>query len=130
VADNRFGSDSKSVDLTVDNVAPEIAPISGPSSGVRGQALAFSGSFADVGTLDTHAVSWDFGDGTVIGDLLVPPSHVYTTNGVYTVTLSVSDDDGGLTSVSKTVMITSVAVQEDPCDPAKRLAPGIRDIVG
>jgi PKD repeat protein len=119
VADNRFGSDSEGVDLTVNNVAPEVAPISGPSSGVRGQPLAFAGSFTDVGTLDIHAVSWDFGDGTVIADLLVPPGHVYTTNGVYTVTLSVRDDDGGLTSVSKTVMITSVAVQEDPCDPAK-----------
>jgi Ca2+-binding RTX toxin-like protein len=118
VADNRFGSDSESVDLTVDNVAPDVL-VSGPSSGVRGQALAFSGSFTDVGTLDTHAVSWDFGDGTVIADLLIPPSHVYTTNGVYTVTLSVRDDDGGLTSVNKTVTITSVALQDDPCDPEK-----------
>ncbi len=93
---------------------------------MRGQALNFSGSFTDVGSLDTHEVRWDFGDGTVIDfhpttdpNALTAPTHVYTASGVYTLTLSIRDDDGGLTSVSKAVTITAVAIQVDPCDPTK-----------
>jgi Ca2+-binding RTX toxin-like protein len=93
---------------------------------VRGQALNFSGSFADVGTLDTHDVRWDFGDGTVIDfhstsdpNALTTPAHIYTDSGVYTLTLSIRDDDGGVTSVSKAITITAVALQVDPRDPTK-----------
>jgi Ca2+-binding RTX toxin-like protein len=125
VTDNHFGPDSRSVNLTVNNVAPVVAPVSGPSSGVRGQDLVFSGSFTDVGTLDTHQVRWDFGDGTVIDfhsstDLnALTATHVYVASGVYTLTLSIRDDDTGLTSISKTVTITSAAIQADPCDSTK-----------
>jgi Ca2+-binding RTX toxin-like protein len=125
VTDNRFGSDSKSVNLTVNNVAPDVT-LSGPSSGLHGLALDFSGAFTDVGTLDTHQVRWDFGDGTVIDfhpttdlNALAPPSHIYAANGVYTLTLSIRDDDTSVTSVSQTVTITSVVIQADPCDPTK-----------
>jgi hypothetical protein len=126
VTDNHFGSGSGSVNLTVNNVAPVVAPVSGPASGVRGQALNFSGSFTDVGTLDTHEVRWDFGDGTVIDfhsttdpNALTAPTHVYAASGVYTLTLSIRDDDGGLTSVSQAVTISAVAIQVDPCDSTK-----------
>jgi hypothetical protein len=128
VTDNHFGLGSGEVDLTVSNVAPDVAPISGPSSGVRGQALNFSGSFTDVGTLDTHQVRWDFGDGNVIDfhsttdpNALTAPTHVYADSGVYTLTLSVRDDDGGLTSVSQAVTITAAAIQVDPMDPTKTI---------
>jgi hypothetical protein len=126
VTDNRFGSGSGDVNLTVNNVAPDVAPISGPSSAVRGQELDFSGSFTDVGTLDTQQVRWDFGDGTVIDfhsttdpNALTAPTHVYSASGVYTLTLSVRDDDGGLTSVRRAVTITAVAIEVDPCDSTK-----------
>jgi imidazolonepropionase-like amidohydrolase len=31
----------------------------------EGQAIAFNGSFIDPGILDTHTISWDFGDGAM-----------------------------------------------------------------
>ena len=54
-----------SASLTVENVAPEVT-LSGGGSVVRGVPLGFAGAFTDVGTLDTHEVMWDFGDGTTI----------------------------------------------------------------
>jgi PKD repeat protein len=125
VSDNHFGTGSGSVNLTVNNLAPVVAPVDGPSSGVRGQTQYFSGSFTDVGSLDTHQVRWDFGDGTFIdfhstadpNALMV--EHIYAASGVYTVTLSIRDDDGALTSVTKEITITAVAIQTDPCDPDK-----------
>jgi hypothetical protein len=124
VTDNHSGSGSQSVNLTVNNVPP-VAALSGPSSGITGQVLDFSSSFTDIGSQDTHQVRWDFGDGTVIdfhsttdpGALTA--SHVYTAYGVYTVTLNIRDDDGGLASVTKAVTITAAALQVDPCDPNK-----------
>jgi hypothetical protein len=68
--------------------------------------LDFTGSFTDVGTQDTHTALWDWGDststvGTVIeagGSGTVTASHVYMLPGIYTVTLTVIDDDGGTDS--------------------------------
>jgi large repetitive protein len=119
VTDNHGASGTAGSSVTVNNVAPVVNPIVGPSPspGVRGQTLAFSGSFSDVGTQDTHQVSWDFGDGTVIAfhpstDAgALAPSHVYTAAGPYTVTLTVRDDDNGTTAGSKSITIEVVATQ-------------------
>jgi Ca2+-binding RTX toxin-like protein len=125
VTDDLSESDSGSVALTVNNVAPVVDPLSGPSSGVRGQALDFAGLFQDAGTADTHTARWDFGDGTIIDFVSTDRSspataaHTYTSEGTYTVALTIRDDDGGVTSVQKTVTITAVALQTDPCDPEK-----------
>src|SRR5262249_47691853 len=124
------GSGSAATSLTVNNVAPTVSPISGPSPspGVRGQTLAFIGFFTDVGTLDTHTVTWNFGDGT--GDF-GPTSatqgtagnttHVFAASGTFNVTFKVKDDDGGVTTVSKQVTIVAAGLQDDPCEPGKKL---------
>src|SRR5207302_1914276 len=59
--DNGSGSDSKSINGT--NVAPSVAAIAGPSSGVRLFTQNFSSSFCDPGSADTWTVTWNFGDG-------------------------------------------------------------------
>jgi PKD repeat protein len=61
----------------------------------EGGPVDFSGSFADVGLVDTHTIEWNFGDGTTASGTLTP-SHTYADNGVYTVMLTVTDDDGGV----------------------------------
>ena len=111
--------------LTVNNVAPVITSLTGPASGVRGQRLDFAGAFSDVGMLDTHNVSWDFGDGTTISyhpstdPGALAPQKVYTATGTYTVTLFVQDDDGDIASMSRTVTVKAVELQPDPLTPGK-----------
>src|SRR5207247_2489524 len=105
ITDDDGGANAVGTSITVNNLAPLVDPISGPepSPAVRGQTLTFSSAFTDVGTLDTHLVTWNFGDGT--GDFgptgaspgaTVSTSHLFTAAGTYTVSLTVQDDDGGV----------------------------------
>jgi PKD repeat protein len=55
----------------------------------------FTGSFSDPGSQDSHTILWDFGDGmTSAGSL--ETSHAFARAGIFTVTLEVTDDDGGV----------------------------------
>jgi uncharacterized repeat protein (TIGR01451 family) len=79
--------------VTVRNVAPTVN--AGPDQlAVPGKPLSLSGDFFDPGLDDTHSIEWDLDDGTIIPDTLAF-DHTYVDSGVYTVTLTVIDDDGG-----------------------------------
>jgi PKD repeat protein len=94
VTDDDGGEDSDTLLVTVSNVAPVVN--AGPDRTVdEGDAVTLVGSFDDPGTADTHSVVWSLGDGSsVSGQLTV--THVYTATGIYTTTLTVTDDDGGV----------------------------------
>jgi uncharacterized repeat protein (TIGR01451 family) len=80
--------------VTVLNVAPTVD--AGPDQKAEpGDLLSFTGSFTDPGTDDTHTFHWDLGDGTTIDDLLTF-DHTFAAAGDYAVTLTVTDDDGGV----------------------------------
>lgn len=69
-----------------------IACHNGPYNGFILQEVLFNGSksFDLDGTITTY--SWDFGDGTTANNSLA--THVYYSTGTYTVTLTVTDDQG------------------------------------
>jgi len=80
--------------------------------GDEGEALDFSGNSTDPDTSAIapagESIAWDFGDGTVITGTLTP-THTYADDGVYTVTLAVTDTLGGVGQDSLQVTVDNVA---------------------
>ncbi|MCY2987413.1 MAG: PKD domain-containing protein [Planctomycetota bacterium] len=98
---------------------PVVSLLTGASSGVPGQWLDFSLAFTNVPNDGPHTSVFQWGDGSrsmptateTATAGTVSASHVYTALGTYTVTLTVGDDAGVATSVSKTVTITPINLQ-------------------
>ncbi|MDW7992519.1 MAG: PKD domain-containing protein [Anaerolineae bacterium] len=92
---NTFGMDTAPV--TVTNVAPTV--YAGPDRQANeGAEIQFTGTFTDPGAGDTHTILWTFGDGGSFSGALTP-THVYSEPGVFLVTLTITDDDGGVGGV-------------------------------
>jgi hypothetical protein len=88
--------------VNVLNVAPVTGVIGAPLGAVKANIpITAAANFSDVGTLDTHHAVWDWGDGNtspgVISEAqgagVVSGNHTYASAGVYTVNLTVTDDD-------------------------------------
>jgi PKD repeat protein len=100
VTDDEGETDTTTASIDIANVAPAIDGILVPMDPVQaGSAATATGTFSDPGTPDTHVAVWDWGDGTTstIGNAqeLVVAEHTYLAAGVYTIKLTVTDDDGG-----------------------------------
>ncbi|MBI5353955.1 MAG: ExeM/NucH family extracellular endonuclease [Chloroflexi bacterium] len=100
-------SDHDSVVIGLDpvNYPPELGAISVSSSLVSvGTTINTSVTFTDPDKLDTHTAIWDWGDGTTSTGTIteanglgsIANSHVYSTAGVYTVTVTVDDGYGNI----------------------------------
>lgn len=115
------------VNVSVTNVAPAAGAITSQSKAVRGQVVTFSDTFTDPGILDTHTVTWNFGDGSpaVTSSLgagvtgAVSASHAFTNTGSFTVKLTITDKDGGTVTVTKSVTIDVADIQVDPTNASK-----------
>ena len=127
VTDDDLGVGNDTVLVTVNNVAPTL--VAGPDQSVNegGVVTLAPATFNDLGTLDTHTATVNWGDGTLTEAGVVdetpfgPPgstagadgttsgSHVYADDGVYTVTVTVTDDDGGTAADTLAVTINNVA---------------------
>ncbi|MCL1592754.1 MAG: Ig-like domain-containing protein, partial [Actinomycetia bacterium] len=116
--------------VTVQNVAPTLDP--GPDQvSAEGTEIALApASFNDLGTLDTHTATVNWGDGSETETGIVtetpfgPPgsaagadgtitgTHTYATTGIYQAAITVSDDDGGQISEIVTVYVTGIGLHD------------------
>ena len=103
------------------NQAP-VADTGGPYTGNVGTSITFLGNGSTDSDGEITAYEWDFGDGTTKNGSIV--THTYTSEGNYTVTLTVTDDDGAQNTDTTKAYITQSTVQNikpvsDPSVPAK-----------
>ncbi len=123
--DNDGGKDSGGVDLTVNNLRPVLVAAVDQTvdEGSLLDLSAVGGApplalFVDSGVLDTHTATVNWGDGSATEAATVFPtmgsgalggSHTYADNGIYIVTVTVTDDDGGSDTQSFQVTVNNVA---------------------
>jgi PKD repeat protein len=103
-----FALDGLAISLAAPLTAPT-APLvasAGPGvTGKEGSAVSFAGTVQ--GGTAPYAETWAFGDGTTASGTLTP-SHTYTRDGTYSVTLTVTDAAGGSSTSTTTATVAEV----------------------
>ena len=89
--------------VSVLNAAPTAGTITAPSNPLQVNTVVnVSAGFTDAGILDTHTALWDWDDGGTSagtvnetnGSGTVSGHHTFTTPGIYTLSLTIQDNDG------------------------------------
>jgi len=89
-----------------------VARVGGPYGGTVAAPLSFDGTASSDADGTIVSFDWTFGDGSAgSGARLM---HVYSSAGVYTVVLTVTDDSGRKGSATTTVEVVPVAVNQAP----------------
>jgi PKD repeat protein len=116
VLDDDGGIGTATVPVEVLNVAPSFAGLSGGRDIPEGSAYTGLGRFLDPGA-DTWTVTVDYGDGSALERFSLLPgsgntfalSHVYDDGGLYTLRLTLTDDEGGTATATLSTVIVNVA---------------------
>ena len=105
VRDDDGGEDLASTTVSVLNVPPVAVADCSADSVFEGTSISCTGQDSfDPGSADSLTYRWDFGDGTVVD--AIDAAHTYADNGVYSTTLTVSDNSGdsSIDAVALTVL--------------------------
>ena len=105
-------TDSDTAVVFINNVPPSVDAGSDDTIS-EGETFVSSGSFTDPGTDDSpFTATVDYGDGsgpqplTILAGDAFALSHIYLTSGEYTVTVAVTDKDGGIGADTATVTVS------------------------
>ena len=102
IIDGISGGSTGTVTITVNPVND--APVAAFTHDCLGRGCAFSNGSKDVDG-PIVAWSWNFGDGAL--STVSSPTHSYAVDGIYTVTLTATDDLGATDTVSKAVTVAN-----------------------
>jgi PKD repeat protein len=112
VTDDRGATNTASTTATITPAPiPPSANAGGPYSGVVGSMIGFDGTASSDADGTIASYSWDFGDGGVASG--PSPTHSYSVDGSFTVTLTVTDNDG-LTGTDSTSAVINPAGGNTP----------------
>jgi len=119
-------------DGTTDSSDPDCskptAVVGGPYAGQVGSAVSFDGSASSDPGGSITDYDWDFGDGSMGTGAM--PTHTYTNDGVFTVTLTVTDNDMQTDVDSTTATIDPAAANVPPtADAGIDQSVGLNDVV-
>lgn len=125
-------SSEVSTTLTILSDAPEnhapIADAGGLYNGYVNKSVTFDGSGSyDPDTGDTISYNWDFGDGST-GEG-ISPTHIYTSEGNYTVQLTVIDNHGEQSKSSTYVKIILKVEDQNKGNGENRETPGFETVI-
>jgi len=128
-------SSEVSTTLTIESDAPDnnapVADAGGPYSSIVNQSITFDASESyDPDSGDTLTYYWDFGDGDTSEEIF--PAYMYSTEGDYTVELTVIDNHGAESKVTTEVTITLKGNNnnsQNPGDTEKNESPGFELII-
>jgi PKD domain len=120
--DDDGGTGTGTTDVTVNNVAPSVGDPTLVST--SNCSVSISATFTDPGVLDTHTatINWDPGSsaGTVTesnGSGTVTGSHTYSSPGVHSITVTVTDKDGDSGSSANALSFDNNPVLAYPLPP-------------
>ncbi len=107
VSDGDGGTTTSLLTVVVSNAAPLLSNLTGTTSGQEGDSYSYSVQAADAGSGDVLSYSWNFGDGsapvvTTTGQV----THVFTDDGTFGVTVTVTDNASPPASDSAMMLVT------------------------
>jgi len=110
-SDEDGGSMTGDLTLSVGNASPELTELEIDD---WAEAVGLTLVFDDDGALDDHSLSVDWGDGVLssYASIASPTllEHSYDDGGVFVITVTLTDDDGGSTIASAEVFVTGARV--------------------
>jgi PKD repeat protein len=122
VQDDNGAASTDSQQITVNNVVPYNVNINAEHDVTEDHLIFLAGSAFDTVSDEPNLVyDWDFGDGNL--DQGRNPTHSYSSPGLYTVQLTVVDDDLSSSSIKAQISVVNV-------DPEAYTAPALMEVYG